>query len=289
MVLLFVEPTSPREAVALLNKHGPESKLLAGGTAVVLQMQQRILRPVALISLAHVAGLQGIALGEAGALHIGTMVSLAQAAADTRVRQGWPLLARACGVAANVRLRYQATLGGNIAEAIPTSDPPAALLALDAAVRVLGPGGQRQIRLADFWLGRSTTALARDELLTEIIVPPPPMAMSSIYTKYLSRASEDRSCVNVAVALAVQGEHCTAVRVAVGAACAVPQRFEALERALVGQRLTPAILADFASTYAEALHEPLDDLRGSAWYRRRMAAVHIRRSLVALAGLEVSS
>ncbi len=113
--------------------------------------------------------------------------------------------------------------------------------------------------------------------------------MRSTYTKYLSRASEDRSCVNVAVALAAQEDRCVAVRVAVGAACAVPQRFAALERTLVGQRLAPAALADFANAYAEALVEPLDDLRGSAWYRRRMAAVHIRRSLVALAGLEVSS
>jgi carbon-monoxide dehydrogenase medium subunit len=230
MDLLFVEPTSPREAVALLSEHGTESKLLAGGTAVVLQMQQWTLRPAALISLAHVAALQGIALGEAGALHIGATVSLAQVAADTRVRQGWPLLARACGVAANVRLRYQATLGGNIAETISTSDPPAELLGLDAAVRVLGAGGQRQIRLADFWLGRSTTALARDELLTEIIAPAPPIAMSSIYIKYLSRASEDRSCVNVAVALAVQGEHCAAVRVAVGAGAAHDQPRESARR-----------------------------------------------------------
>jgi len=286
--LVFLEPATLAEANTLLAEHGGAAKLLAGGTAVVLLLQQKLIHPAALISLGRVEGLQGIAVDAEGALHVGAMASLAQVADDERVRRGWPLLAMACAVVGNVRVRNQATLGGNMAEADYASDPPAALVALDGYVRIVGPRGERQAALAEFFLGFYTTTLAEDELLIEIVVPPLPSRASSAYLKYKSRSSEDRPCVGVAAVLAVEDGACTAARVAVGAACETPQRFPALESQIVGQRLTPAMIGDFAGAYAAALPEPLNDLRGSAWYRREMTRVHVRRALSALAGLETA-
>jgi carbon-monoxide dehydrogenase medium subunit len=284
--LVYLEPTTATEAVALLAEYGSSAKVLAGGTAVNLLMQQKLIQPAALISLEHVDGMRGITIDTQGTLHICAMTSLKQVAADGQIRQGWPVLADACATVGNVRLRNQATLGGNIAEADYASDPPAALIALDASVRVLGPRGERRIDLGGFFLGFYTTALAEDEVLMEILVQPFPSKTSSLYVKYKSRSAIDRPCVGVAAVLAVDEVLCTQARIAVGAACEVPQRFRDLERELIGQRLTPAIVASFAESYATALVSPLDDLRGSASYRREMTRVHIKRALSLLAGLE---
>lgn len=284
--LAYLEPATITEAAALLAKYGSLAKVLAGGTAVILLMRQKLIQPAALISLDRVGGMRDITIDAQGTLHIGAMTSLKQVAADGQIRQGWPLLAEACAVVGNVRLRNQATLGGNMAEADYASDPPAALIALDASVRVLGTRGERQIDLGGFFLGFYTTALAEDEVLTEILVPPLPSKMSSLYIKYKSRSAIDRPCVGVAAMLAVEDGVCTLARIAVGAACEVPQRFQDLERELIGQRLTPAVAASFAESYATALESPLDDLRGSSSYRREMTRVHIKRALYSLAGLE---
>ena len=284
--LTYLEPTTATEAVTLLAEYGSSAKVLAGGTAVNLLMRQKLIQPAALISLDHIDGMRGIIIDAHNTLHIGAMTSLKQVAANGHIRQGWPLLANACAAVGNVRLRNQATLGGNMAEADYASDPPAALVALDASIRVLGPRGERHIDLGGFFLGFYTTALAEDEVLTEILVPPLPSKTSSLYVKYKSRSAMDRPCVGVAAVLAAEDGVCTLARIAVGAACEVPQRFRDLERELIGQRLTPAIAASFAEGYATALESPLDDLRGSPSYRREMTRVHIKRALYSLAELE---
>ncbi len=282
--LLFLEPATVAEAVAGLREHGPEARVIAGGTAVVLFMQQKLIQPPALISLARIAGLRGIDVAADGWLRIGAMTPLAAVAAHAGVRQGWPALAEACAAAANVRVRNQATLGGNMAEADYASDPPAALVALDGAVRVAGPQGEREIPLMSFFLGLYTTALEEAEVVTEVRAPPPPAGSRSTYVKYKSRSSEDRPCVGVAAGASISSGKFTAVRLAVGAACETPQRFPELERELGGQPATAATVAAFAAAVARALPEPLSDLRGSSAYRREMAAVHVRRALAGLAG-----
>ncbi len=280
---LFLEPRSLDEAVAGLREHGPTARVIAGGTAIVLFMQQKLISPRALISLGRIPGLGEIRVEPGGALRIGALTPLAAVAADARVRTGWPALAQACASAANVRIRNQATLGGNLAEADYASDPPAALVALDGVVDVTGPQGERQIPLADFFLGLYTTALAEAEVVAAIRVPAAPAGAASTYLKYKSRSSEDRPCVGVAAEARFSDGAFAAVRLAIGAACETPQRLPALERELAGQPATPATLADFARAVAAALPEPLSDLRGSASYRREMAAVHVQRALAALA------
>jgi carbon-monoxide dehydrogenase medium subunit len=283
--LKFLEPTTLPETIRLLNEYGADGKIIAGATALVLFMQQKLINPAALISLAHVAGLHDISVAPDGTLYVGAMVPLAEVAVHPQVRAGWPVLAEACHVVANVRIRNQATLGGNMAEADFASDPPAALVALDGSVTVISPEGTRQIRLAEFFLGLYSTVLTENDVITEIVVPPLPTGAVSTYLKFKSRASEDRPCVGIAAALTVKDGICSHVKVAIGAACPTPQRFPNLEQQLIGQRLTPTLLDDFAKSYAAALLDPMSDLRGSDDYRRAMSAVHTRRALQKLASL----
>jgi carbon-monoxide dehydrogenase medium subunit len=290
MSLRFVQPESLSEALAALAKYGDEAKVIAGGTALVLMLQQRLIAPNVLISLGRVPDLDYIRAADdglprplgcqayAGTVHLGPLVSLRDVERSPLVQARYPALARACGVVGNVRIRNQATLGGNLAEADYASDPPAMLLALGASVTAASPHGSREISLSDFFLGFYSTALQPDELITGVLIPALPAYTRVTYVKFRSRSSEDRPCVGVAAVAKLEDEMCTDLRVAVGAACEVPRRLPEIEALARGQALTDEVIAEVAEGYAANV-ETLEDLRGSAWYRTQMIRVHVRRAL----------
>ena len=274
----FLEPASLDEAVTLLAQHAGDAKVIAGGTALVLMLQQRLIAPAVLVSLGRIPGWDFIR-PEADGLHVGALTRLRVAERSRLVRDFCPALARAFSVVGNVRVRHQATLGGNLAEADYASDPPAMLLALDAQVKLFGPSGERQIPLSEFLVGFYTTALAPDEILIEVIIPPLPASARAAYLKYTSRSAEDRPCVGVAALADVdESGRCREVRVAVGAAVETPRRLADAEAMARGEQLTDGVMAAIADAYARAL-DPLSDVRGSAWYRREMIRVFVRRAL----------
>lgn len=272
-----LQPESVQEAQEALSQYGWEAKVLAGGTAVVIMLQQKLIAPQVLISLDKITDLVYERADNKG-LHLGAMNRLRDVAWSSKVREQYPGLAAACGEVGNVRVRNQATLGGNLAEADYASDPPAMLLALDATVTTSGPGGMRNIPIRDFFQGFYTTALKENELLIDILIPPLPANSRMIYMKYKSRSSEDRPCLGVAAVAAFEDGTCLDLRVAIGAACEIPQRIASYEKLAFGKPLNDALIAEIANGYAETIHT-LEDLRGSAWYRTEMIRVFISRAL----------
>lgn len=277
MSFRYLQPESLPEAQELLAQYGDEAKIIAGGSALVLMIRQNLIAPKVLVSLGNVRELNYERDG-GSEYELGAMVSLSDMVKSARFRERFPGLHSACKEVGNVRVRNQATLGGNLAEADYASDPPAMLLALNAVTRVVGPSGWRFIPLADFFLGFYTTALKPDELLTGITIPSLPKGARSTYLKYKSRSSEDRPCVGVAAVAVFEDELCTDLRVAVGAACEVPQRIESLEFLAMGERLSDELIAEIADGYAANI-DTLEDLRGSAWYRKEMIRVYTKRAL----------
>jgi carbon-monoxide dehydrogenase medium subunit len=274
----YLEPADFNEASQMLLQHGEDAKIIAGGTALVLMLRQKLIAPQVLISLGRIAGQDFIRL-EADGLHLGALVSLRQVEQSPLVRQFCPALARAYSLVGNVRIRNQATVGGNLAEADYASDPPSMLLALGALVKVSGPGGAREIPIAEFFLGFYTTALEPAEIVTEVILPALPANQRSSYQKFSARSAEDRPCVVVAASAAFAPDgSCRDLRVVVGAAVETPQRLEQVESLARGTGLDDALIAAIADAYASQL-EPLTDVRGSAWYRREMINVFVRRAL----------
>jgi aerobic carbon-monoxide dehydrogenase medium subunit len=274
----FLEPATLAEAAALLAARGEGAKVVAGGTAVTLMLQQRLIAPEVLVSLGRVPGYDFIRR-ETDGLHLGGLTHLRTVERSTAVRAFSLALAQAFGVVGNVRVRNQATVGGNLAEADYASDPPAMLLALDARVNTVGPAESRQMPLSEFFLGFFTTALAPDEILAEVVVPSLPASARAAYLKYTSRSAEDRPCVGVAAVVEVDAiGRCRDLRVAVGAAVETPQRLGRVEALAHGETLTDELIATIADEYARAL-DPLSDARGSAWYRREMIRVFVRRAL----------
>lgn len=274
----FLEPTDLSEAVTLLDEHADDAKIIAGGTSVVLMLQQKLIAPAVLISLGRIPGYDYIEHQEDG-LHVGALAKIRDLERSETIRNFSPALAYTCRVVANVRVRNQATIGGNLSAADYAADPPAMLTALDARVRVQGPEGTREIPLHEFFLGFYTTALAPNEILTEVMIPALPASALSSYHKFTSISAEGRPCVAVgAVADFDEEKKCKYLRVAVGAAVETPQRVVNAEAMAEGQALTDELIAAIAQEYARTL-DPLTDVRGSAWYRKEMARVFVRRAL----------
>ncbi len=278
MKTTFLEPADLPEAVSLLGQYGEDARILAGGTSVVLMLQQRLISPTVLVSLDRLSDQRFIRVAADG-LHLGALARLRELERSHIVHEFCPALARAFHVVGNVRVRHQATVGGNLCAADYAADPPAMLTALDARLRIFGPAGEREIPLSEFFLGFYSTALQPGEILVEIVVPPLPRSSRASYQKFSSLSAEGRPCVAVgAVADFDSDGKCSDLRIAIGAALETPQRIPAAEMMAHGQALTDELVAAIADEYSLRL-EPLADVRGSAWYRRQMIRVFVKRAL----------
>jgi aerobic carbon-monoxide dehydrogenase medium subunit len=274
----ILKPKSVSEATGFLRDLGDGVKILAGGTAVVLLCHMGLLRPRYLLSLGEIPGLDYIRFEPGVGLRIGAMTTHRAVERSPLVRERCPLLAQAFHAVANVRVRNQATVGGVMAEADYASDPPCALAVLDAQVVAHSPRGTRTIPVTDFVTGFYETVLISDEIVSEILVPDHGGDVRGAYVKFVTRSSEDRPCVAVATLIKARDGVCERLGVAVGAVAATPQRFAHVEQLARGERLSAGLVREVAKQYASAI-DPIDDLRGSAWYRKQVIEVLVRRTI----------
>ncbi len=278
MKTALLEPADLPQAISLLEQYGEDARILAGGISVVLMLQQRLISPAVLVNLARLSEQDFIRI-ESDGLHIGAMTRLRELECSQTVRDFCPALGHALRVVGNVRVRNQATLGGNLCAADYAADPPAMLTALDARLQIVGPAGEREIPLSEFILGFYSTALRPGEILVEIIVPPLPRSARASYQKFSSVSAEGRPCVAVGIMADFDaGGRCNDLRIAIGAALETPQRVPNAERLAHGQALTDELVAAIANEYSARL-EPLADVRGSSWYRKQMIRVFVQRAL----------
>lgn len=272
----YREPASLDEALALLEQYGEDAKILAGGQSLLVMLRERLVRPRVLIALRGVPGLDAIKAN--GELRVGAMATHSAVEAHPTVRQRWPLLAQAEAAVSTVQIRNRGTLAGNVAHGFPTADPPGALIALGAQVRILGRGGERTLPIEDFFVGFMQTALAPTELLAEIRVPAQPARSGGAYLKYAIRPL-DFSIVGVGarVTLGPDGR-CAEARIGLNGAGPAPLRARQAEAALQGTTLDEGALAE-AGRLAAAESDPVSDLDGSADYKRKMVSVFMQRAL----------
>ncbi|HEY7065793.1 MAG TPA: xanthine dehydrogenase family protein subunit M [Chloroflexota bacterium] len=269
------------EAVALLERHGDEAKLLAGGMSLIPAMKLRLAQPVALIDLGPIAALRGVRQ-DGDTLVIGALTLHADVAASDLVRERLPGLAEAAERIGDVQVRNRGTIGGSVAHADPKADLPVILVALDTAVVVQGPGGARTVPIEAFFVDYYTTALEPNEVLTEVRVPLPGPGTGTAYAK-LGHPASGYVVVSAGVKLTLDAaDACTAARVAIGGVSSVPLRATATEAALVGQPLSPEVIAA-AAAHAAADADPQDDPYASAEYQRHVAGVYARRAIEAAA------
>jgi carbon-monoxide dehydrogenase medium subunit len=272
----YREPRSIDEALALLAEYGEDAKVLAGGQSLLVLIRDNLVRPRVLVALQGIPGLDEIAAN--GELRIGAMATHSAVETHPAVRAGWPLLAAAEAAVSTVQIRNRGTLVGNVAHGFPTADPPAALIALGAEVRIVGPGGERALPVEDFFVGFMQTALAPTELVREVRIPRQPPRSGGAYLKYAIRPL-DFAIVGVGARLTLAEDgSCAEARIGLNGAGPTPLRARRAEAALRGVQPTEEAFAEAARLAAEE-SDPVADLDGSAEYKRKMVRVFVRRAL----------
>jgi carbon-monoxide dehydrogenase medium subunit len=275
----YREPDSLEEVLALLHDHGEDAKIIAGGTALVIMLNQRLIMPSYLVSLRKLPGLDSVESVD-GVLQLGALVTHRAVETSPMVRDQIPVLAETYRHVATLRIRNMATLGGTLAHADPSQDSPVTLMALDARVRLTSSGGSREVPLNEFFTDYYETVLQPDELLTEVLVPVPRPHTGSVYLKFLPRTEDDYATVGVAVSLEMEpsSQLCQECRIVMGGVAPTPLRVPEAEALLSGQKLVPELLHQ-AAAVAQEQTDPISDSRGSSDYKREMAGVCVRRAL----------
>ena len=276
----YLIPETITEASGLLAEHGEGCRMIAGGTALLLALRQRMIAPSHLISLARIRGLRGIIYDDRAGLRIGAMTLHAEVARSALVQQHYPMLADMASRLANPQVRNQGTIGGNICYADPATDPPSCLMALDASLVLSNARGDRVLPIADFLIDYYTTALAPDEIVSEIRVPPPAFDIG-----YHARfPTGSRRPGTSAITMKRDQNVVREVRLVVGAIDNSSASVREAEIFLEGKAITNAVAAQAADIVAAGI-QPISDIRGSEAFRRDMVRVVARRTIEQLCGL----
>lgn len=271
------QPKTVKEAAEMLAHYGENGRLYAGGTELLLAMKHDLLRYEHLVDVKPLPGLNTIDTGN-NSLGIGATVTHRAIEKSDAVREIVPVLADMAHHVANVRVRATGTLGGNLCFAEPHSDPATLLLALEAHVHVQGRGEERILKMDELIVGAYETALAPDELLLAIDIP---LASKNKRAAYLKFQIKERPTLGLALVLDLDnGGSISKARAVVGSVSAKPCRSDQADALLVGSKdVVEKQLADAAEALATAA-DPVDDLEGSAEYKRHLIGVYLRRAFV---------
>jgi carbon-monoxide dehydrogenase medium subunit len=275
----FRQPETLEEALTLLHDMGEDATVMAGGTALVIMLKQRLVRPDCLISLQKLRGMDQIDVTN-GEIQLGALTTHRAVERSAAVRSRIPSLAETYAHVATIRIRNVATVGGALAHADPNQDPPVMLMALDAQVQLTSTAGSRQVAIGEFFTDYYETIRQPDELVTRVVVPVPKPHSGSVYLKFLPRTADDYATVGVAATVTIDPATgaCEDCRIAMGCVAATAVRAPEAENLVRGHRLTSDLARD-AGALAQQVTDPISDTRGSSDYKRAMAGVFVRRAL----------
>ena len=280
----YHRPASLDEAVSLLQEHGDDASLLAGGHSLLPAMKLRLSAPEHLVDIGRIEELREIR-SEGDDVVIGAGATHRDVEASGAVAGGAPLLAQAAAVIGDVQVRNAGTIGGSLAHADPAADYPAAVLASEGSVEVTGPDGARSIAAADFFVELFATALQPGEIITAVRVPAPGAgtgtATGTSYLKFPHPASRFAVC-GCAAAVTVSGGACSRARVAFNGIASAAFRDAGVEAALSGASLDEESVRSAVATAAEGQELLADSFAGED-YRRQLARVYARRAVLAAA------
>jgi len=274
----YLAPQSLEEALALLNEHGDEAKLLAGGHSLIPAMKLRLASPRYLIDIGQLANLRGIKI-EAGNLAIGALTVHANIASSEIVREHLPGLAEAAAVIGDLQVRNRGTIGGSVAHADPAADFPVVLTALNASFVLQAPSGSRTVAADNFFLDFFTTVMKGNEILTQVQIPLPPSGSGSAYVK-LGHPASGYVVVSAGALVSQRSGSCVSARIAVGGLGSGPTRAAAVEKELQGKMVTSEAIAAAAAKASEGVDVEGDDYATSE-YKRHLASVYARRAIEA--------
>lgn len=271
-------PKSLDECLKLLRGRDANTKVVAGGTDLLPQMKNGLIKPALVVDLSGVAELRTLA-PEDGGFRIGAAVTARQLERDARLQSAYRSIAESGALVGSIQVRNLATIGGNICNAAPSADMAPPLVALDAEAVIAGPRGRRRrVPMAAFFKGVRSTVLKPNEILVEFVVPSPGPRSGGQYLRHTPRRELDIAVVGVASQLTLTDGVCSKARIALAAVAPVPVRATAAEQSLEGQPITPERIEQAAALAVEAAR-PISDQRGSVEFRRHLVRVLTRRTL----------
>ena len=266
----YKRPATVDEAIALLTKHGDDAKVLAGGHSLIPAMKLRLARPAVVVDIGRIPNLNYIREA-GGGIAIGAMATHQEIESSALLREKSPLLAETASHIGDVQVRNRGTIGGSLAHADPAADYPAAILALDAEIDLIGPRGRRTVKAPAFFVDLLQTAIGPDEILTEIRVPL--TAKTVAYEKTEQKAS-GFALAGVAAVVGADG-----IRIGITGVAATAYRAVAVEQALAAQRSPGAAAIAAAAAHAADGVEPLGDIHASPAFRAHLVEVNTRRAI----------
>ena len=273
----YLSPNQVSEAISLLQKHGEEAKILAGGHSLIPAMKLRFAMPEYLIDISGIDGLEYIR-EEDGQLKIGAMTRESSLEESNLVKDNYPLLLDTVKMIADPQVRNMATVGGNLAHGDPANDHPATMIALRASIAVEGPNGRREIGIDDFFPDFFTTALEDNEILTEIRIPASQPGSGGAYQK-IERKVGDYAAAAVACQLSLEADgKIQQIGIGLTNVGPVPIRSVGAEGNLRGKTPDDSLIQESGRLAAEECN-PVDDLRGSADYKRDLVNELTQRAI----------
>jgi carbon-monoxide dehydrogenase medium subunit len=275
----YLQPRSVEEALNTLSEKREGARIVAGATDLMLEIERGVRRGVdTLIDVTRLSGLHEIRLDSDGVLHLGPLVTHNDCAASALIRERAFPLARAAWEVGAPQIRNRGTVAGNLITASPANDTITPLMVLGASVHLASIRGIRVVPLKDFYLGVRKTAMEPDEMLVDIAFPAMSASQRGAFAKLALRRAQAISVVNVALVVSMTGSRVEAASIALGAVAPTIIRAAAAESFLPGKVLTDSVVEEAAALVRDA-SRPIDDLRGSAAYRREMVRVLTARAL----------
>jgi CO/xanthine dehydrogenase FAD-binding subunit len=274
----YEAPTSLEQAIGMLAEYGEKARPLCGGTDILIQLRAGTRQPAYVVDVKHIPELTGIAFDAKSGLRLGAAVPCIEIFENQTMRRHYPGLVEAAHLIGSLQIQSRASVGGNLCNGSPAADTTPALIALGATARLVGPKGERQVKVEEFVVSPGRTVIQPGELLVELLVPAPAKHSADAYLRFIPRNEMDIAVVGVGSAITLEGDKCTAARIALGAVAATPLFAAKASQALIGKKFEAATIEN-AAKLAMELASPIDDMRGTAEFRKHLVGVLTRRTL----------
>jgi carbon-monoxide dehydrogenase medium subunit len=276
-VVDYQAPQSIEDAIGILQKTDIKSKVMAGGTDLIIQTKSQTADPVRVVDLKHIDGMMSYTLDDGG-MSLGPAMSCAEFTTLDDVKAVYPGLSESAYLIGSTQVQGRASIGGNLCNASPAADTIPALIANGAQCVIEGNNGERVVAVEDFVTGVAQNCMARDELLKQITIPRPAPGSSDAYLRFIPRTEMDIAVAGAGVSVTLDSSgKCTAARVAIGAVAVTALLVREAAEALIGTAVDEQAL-DAAAAAASAAAKPITDRRGTAEYRTHVVGVLVKRA-----------
>lgn len=275
----YLAPATLDEAVSAYAAADGAARILAGGTDLLVQMQAGMVKPGLIVDVKKIGELTSVEETADGGFVVGAAVSGAALEKHTNFGRSWPGALEALNLIGSTQVQGRASFGGNLCNGSPAADSVPGLVAAGAVATIQGPDGRREMAVEDIPAGPGKTNLAPGEIVVAFTFPPRPAHSADAYLRMIPRTEMDIAVVGCGVNLTLDGNTCTAARVALGAVAPTVRRVPDAEAALIGSTLDDAAL-DAAAAACSAACQPIDDKRGTIAYRTQVAGVLLKRTTV---------